>query len=603
MRIIKGIPTSQGIVVGKAYVIASLGRDDGFHTPSQRIPVDSLDEEVQRFTVAVQRTREEFTAARQALEKKAGVQHARILDAHLLLLEDKDFLNKVENEIRANQINAEAALAHVANEYLEAFQNVPDEYLRERAADIKDVIRRILNTLLGSARKTLEKLEEDVVVIAHDLPPSQTATMHQERVVGIVTEIGGPTSHTSIMARALEVPAVSGAEGILETVSHNQPLIVDGYEGIVIIDPQPAQYAEYEEKREKVYEQKAALLQRRNEPAVTKDDHTISLVANIELPEEVSHACDMGAEGVGLYRTEFLYMNRTELPSEETQFEAYSRVIDACGGKPVTIRTLDLGGDKFASALTLAPEMNPSMGWRAIRMCLERRDIFMTQLRAILRASALGTVRIMFPLITHIGEIRKAKAILHEAAAQLRDEKIAFDEHIEIGAMIEVPSAALCTDVLAQEVDFFSIGTNDLIQYTLAIDRINEKTAEMYDPMNQAVLRLLHLIIDAAHCRTCMKKDDTEPPHPACMIGRIRENRPIRVSVCGEVAAHPMMAYLLIGMGVDELSMAATSIPETKEFIRSIEFKQAKAIVRDALMCATSSEVRALLKDHGIEKK
>lgn len=601
MQIVKGIPTSHGIVYGNVYIVRSPGSDDVLYTSPRRIASAARKTEIARFKKAVEETRKYFIAARKELAGKAGMHNARILDAQVLLLEDKDFLAKVEKEVSTQLVDAESAVVNVTRRYLKVFDDIQDDYLRERSADVKDVVRRLLNTLTGNTRRALETLEEDVIVIAHDLSPSQTATMNKEHVIGIVTEVGGPTSHTSILARALEVPAVSGAQGIIDVITDDDYIIVDGYNGLVIINPYQKQIDEYRTRREKAEEQKALLLQQRNQPAITTDEHSVALLANIEFPEEVAHARDMGAEGIGLYRTEFLYMNRTHLPTEEMQFETYAKVIEAAHGAPVTIRTLDLGGDKFASALKVAPEMNPSMGWRAIRMCLERRDIFTTQLRAILRASVLGNVRIMFPLITHVNEIRAAKAVLQETITSLREEDIPCNDAIEIGAMIEVPSAALCADMMAQEVDFFSIGTNDLIQYTLAIDRANEKTAQMYDPMNQAVLRLLHMIIDAAHGRKCSQKECDEClPHPACMMVQRTERRPIRVAVCGEIAATPMMAFLLVGMGVDELSMAATSIPECKDFIRSMSYETARTAVRDALQCATSDEVCAVLRQYGV---
>lgn len=601
-HIFHGIASSEGIVIGTAYIFHALVSDDGDAYPSYTITEDQAEHEIDRFEAALELTRQQIREIKQEYVNKAGAKSAKIFDAHLLLLEDTIFIEKVHTRIHDGKQNAEAAFAHVANTLLHSFSQIPDKYLGERIEDIRDVVRRLMHNLIGTSRPSLAELENDVIVIAHDLSPSDTATMHQERVVGIVTEIGGPTSHTSIMARALEVPAVSGVTAITSHVEDNDPIIVDGIKGVIILHPTDAHIAEYRALQQTFLDRKARLVSLRNQPAVTTDDCHIKLLANIELPEEIIHALDRGAEGVGLYRTEYLFMNRQDLPSEDEQYEAYSYVAERCGERPLVIRTLDLGGDKFVSSLTLPKEMNPFMGWRAIRLCLERTDIFKTQLRAILRASAHGNVRAMFPMITTVQEVRLARQLIREVMAELLGEGCDLNPDMLVGAMIEIPSAALIADVLAHEVDFFSIGTNDLIQYTLAIDRVNEKTAQMYDPMNLAVLRLLKIIIDAAHCRPCRDEPSREV-NPACPIGHQRQRDSIPVSVCGEMASVPAMAFLLVGLGIDELSTVATSIPQNKELIRAMNSRQATMIAEQVLRCDDPEKVRALVNEQLVELK
>jgi phosphotransferase system enzyme I (PtsI) len=601
-HIFHGIATCEGIVIGTAYVFHALVSDVGDAYPSYTITDDQTAQEAERFETALELTRQQIRDIKQEYLNKAGAKNAKIFDAHLLLLEDTMIIEKVHKRIHDDKENAEAAFAHVANTLLHSFSQIPDKYLGERIEDIRDVVRRVMHNLIGTSRPSLAELENDVIVIAHDLSPSDTATMHQERVVGIVTEIGGPTSHTSIMARALEVPAVAGATAITSHVKDNDLIIVDGIKGVIILHPTEERITEYRQLQQSFMDRKARLTSLLNQPAITTDDRHIKLLANIELPEEVTHALERGAEGVGLYRTEYLFMNRQDLPSEDEQYEAYSYVAERCGDRPLVIRTLDLGGDKFVSSLTLPREMNPFMGWRAIRLCLERTDIFKTQLRAILRASSHGNVRAMFPMITTVQEVRLARQLIREVTTELLEEGCDLNPDMLVGAMIEIPSAALIADVLAREVDFFSIGTNDLIQYTLAIDRVNEKTAQMYDPMNLAVLRLLKIIIDAAHCRPCRDEPSRES-NPACPIGHQRQRNPIPVCVCGEMASEPAMAFLLVGLGVDELSTVATSIPSNKELIRAMNRGHAADVVEQVLNCDDPEKVRALVNDQLAELK
>ena len=590
---ITAIGTSEGIVIGKAYIFSSAAAGECFSVSETKISEDQINYEIKCFDDAINKTRDEIETVRNEAANKTGLKHAQIFDAHLLILEDKVFIDQIKKLITKNHYNANSAFCTIAKNYLKSFENITDKYFRERTADVKDVFHRVMLNLTGYTKKTLANLKEDVIVIAHDLSPSETATMHKERVIGMVTEIGGPTSHTAIMARAMEIPAVTGANKITEIIHEKDLLIVDGSEGIIIINPSNRQIDEYNHKQQIALERKARLLVTKDEPAITTDGHRVSLLANIEIPEEAEHAINQGAEGIGLYRTEFFFMNRNDLPSEDEQYEAYAHVARVCGEKPVVIRTLDLGGDKFASALSIPNEMNPFMGWRAIRMCLERTDIFKTQLRAILRASNNGNVRIMFPMIATIQEVRSAKMIIEEAKNELRNEGKTFNENIQIGVMIEIPSAAMIADILAKETDFFSIGTNDLIQYCLAVDRVNEKTAHMYDPLNIAIIRMIKLVIDAAHNVSYTGKVCDQ--NIECPFAWNNNRNPIKVSVCGEIASEPILAYLLLGLGVDELSTAAISIPQNKQLLRASSFQEAKKTASEALGKYNSDDVKDLL--------
>jgi len=589
---IKAIGTSEGIVIGKAYVFSPI-TGECFSEQKIKISAEQVENEQKQFEEALNKTRDEIETVRNEAAKKAGLKHAQIFDAHLLILEDKVFISQIKKLIVKQQQSASAAFCSVAKEYLKSFEGISDKYFRERTADVKDVFRRLHHNITGQEKKSLAELKSDVIIISHDLSPSETATMHKERVIGLITETGGPTSHTAIMARAMEIPAVTGVHNITELIHENDFLILDGSEGIIIINPSKKQIAEYKHKQQINIERKVRLLTTKDEPAVTTDGRRVSLLANIEIPDEAEHAISQGAEGIGLYRTEFFFMNRNDLPSEDEQYEAYAHVARACGEKPVVIRTLDLGGDKFASSLNIPKEMNPFMGWRAIRMCLERTDIFKTQLRAILRASKIGNVRIMFPMIATVQEVRAAKKIVEEAKKELRSEGKSFNENIQIGVMIEIPSAAMIADILAEEADFFSIGTNDLIQYCLAVDRVNEKTAHMYDPLNIAVVRMIKLVIDAAHNVSYIA--DNHGQNIKCPFAWSNNRKPIKVCVCGEIASEPILAYLLLGLGIDELSTASISIPQNKQLLRASSYETAQKTAVSALKRYNSSDVKDLL--------
>jgi len=433
---------------------------------------------------------------------------------------------------------------------------------------------RVIKNLLGKEEKNLASLSKEVIVVAYDLSPSETAQMHREKVIGFVTDVGGKTSHTAIMARSLEIPAVVGLQNVTQNIKDGDTIIIDGTAGLVIVEPTEKELRAYRKKKEEIILQDKELAKIRELPAETRDGHQIELVANIEFPEEIPSAIEHGAQGIGLYRTEFFYLNRTDLPSEEEHFQAYRRVAERFAPQAVIIRTLDLGGDKFISHLAVPKEMNPFMGWRAIRFCLERLDIFKVQLRAILRASRYGKIKVMFPMISGVEELRRAKEVMEEVKDNLKKDEVPFDEEIKIGVMIETPSAAITADILAKEADFFSIGTNDLIQYALAVDRINERIAYLYNPGHPAIIRLIKQTVDAAH------------------------QRKIPVGMCGEMAGEPYFAPLLLAMGLDELSMSPVVIPEVKKVIRSITFKEGKKLLEDALKLSTGEEVASFLKEN-----
>jgi phosphotransferase system enzyme I (PtsI) len=497
-------------------------------------------------------------------------EYAKIFEAHLLVLEDPFFIVEVTRKIREELVNVEYALWEVLQGITKDFSSLSDDYIRERAIDIYDVGRRILQNLMKSKKVSSIDLQEDVIVVAHNLTPSDTAQMHKKRVIGFATDVGGRTSHTAILARALEIPAVVGLEDVTSLIRRGDTLIVDGNQGRVIINPDAATLRKYQEMKQEYESFVSELDELRDLPAVTKDGYRIELSSNIEIPEEIELIKKHGADGIGLYRTEFLYLDRDGFPSEEEQMEAYSRVASAMKPLPVIIRTLDLGGDKF-SGLTASPELNPFLGLRAIRFCLDRVDVFKQQLRAILRASVYGNLKIMFPMISGVEELRQAKRTLEEVKSELRDKGIPFNEEMEVGIMIEIPSAAISADILAKEVDFFSIGTNDLIQYALAVDRGNEKVAYLYDPLHPGVLRLIRQTIEAAH----------------------REGK--WVGMCGEMAGDPLFSMILIGLGLDEFSVSGVAIPEIKEIIRSIDLVEARALAREALKLTSSEEIRNIV--------
>ena len=521
-----------------------------------------------RFLAALDKTRQQILEIQKRLHDKIGAKQSLIFDAHLLVLEDPAVLEEVNRKIREEKLSSEYALYNATEKYAEALSAVDDSYLSERAADIRDVIQRVLGNLTGQSKQYgLKDLTEPCIIVANDLTPSDTANLDSEKVLGFITEIGSKTSHTAILARSLKIPAVLGLGKDIHELKAGQSILLDGFNGFVVISPSDQLLFEYGQlvKRQNTIE--TSLQKIRTEPAKTLDDHSITLSANIERATDVQAVLKSGATGVGLFRTEFLFINRTDLPDEEEQFQSYKKVSEALNPEPVIIRTLDLGGDKLLSHVNVSAEMNPFLGWRAIRLCLQEKDLFRTQLRAILRASAFGNLKIMYPMISGIDELDEANNLLEECQQELRVKGEKFSEKIEIGVMIETPSAAMISDKLAKRVHFFSIGTNDLIQYALAVDRLNEKIAHLYEPTHPGILRLIKTTVDAG-----------------------KENG-IWTGVCGEMASDLSMVPLLIGLGVEELSVASSMVPRVKMLIRNINVTQAKELADFALSSDSPKEI------------
>ncbi|AJH78814.1 phosphoenolpyruvate--protein phosphotransferase [Heyndrickxia coagulans] len=564
--ILKGIAASNGIAIAKAYRLVE--PDLSF----EKRPVQNVSDEVKRFNAAVSESKSELQAIREHAMKALGADKAAIFDAHLLVLEDPELLMPVQDKIRDDQVNAEYALKEVADMFVTMFEQMDNEYMRERAADIRDVTKRILAHLLKVEIPNPSMISEEVIVIAEDLTPSDTAQLNRQYVKGFATNVGGRTSHSAIMARSLEIPAVVGTKTAIQDIQNGDLVIVDGNSGDVYVNPTPEIVDEYKQKQEQFERQKAEWAKLVNEKSVSKDGHTVELVANIGTPNDLDGVIRNGGEGVGLYRTEFLYMGRDELPSEEVQFEAYKAVLEGLKGKPVVVRTLDIGGDKKLPYLPLPEEMNPFLGFRAIRLCLDRQDIFRTQLRALLRASAYGNLKIMFPMISNLDEFRKAKAILLEEKEKLIQEGVQVADHIEVGIMVEIPSTAVMADLFAKEVDFFSVGTNDLIQYTMAADRMNEHISYLYQPYNPAILRLVKRVIDAAH----------------------KEGK--WAGMCGEMAGDEIAIPILLGLGLDEFSMSASSILRARSQIRNLNKVDMEKLAEDVLNFTTNEEVKEHVK-------
>ena len=562
----EGAGVSAGIAHGKVHVV----RDDLDDVPRYRITPSQVTDEIGRFEVALIQTRMQILEMQQRIAESIGAKDAAIFDAHLLVVEDRTLIDEVLRKLETDLCNVEWVFQEVATHYAETLNKIDDPYLRERALDIQDVTKRVIRNLLGKAPKTFLGLSEPHILIAHNLTPSDTASMNRQNVLGIATDLGSRTSHTAIMARSLNIPAIVGLHDITAKLETGQYVLLDGTDGLLIVDPTEetlTHYAEIESKRAKVV---AQLKELRETSSTTRDGCHVVLSANIELPEDVDAVAANGAEGIGLYRTEFLYLNRTTLPTEEEQYKTYRKVAERVRPNPLIIRTFDLGGDKLApGTVDISDELNPFLGWRAIRFCLENIDIFKTQLRAILRASAVGNVKIMFPMISGVDELRRAIAVLAECKEELCSSNIDIGEKIEVGAMIEIPSAAISANVLAPEVDFFSIGTNDLIQYTLAVDRVNEKIAHLYEPTHPAVLRLLKMVADAGHASD------------------------IWVGVCGEMAGDIALIPLLLGLGVDELSASATLVPRVKRAVQSLAIPECRELVEEALELDTASEILA----------
>ena len=569
MKKIKGIAVSPGVAIGPVVVLHA----EDLVVQKRPILESKIPNEIARFEDALTKTRAELLSIRKQIARDIGRDHSDIFNAHLLILEDRTLIEEVIAKLKNEKVNVEYIFSDVLQKYTVAFSHINDEYLKERTTDIKDVGKRVLANLLGKPRDLLNKIEEPVVLVSHDLSPSETAMMRKDTIMGFATDIGGPTSHTAIMARSLEIPAVVGLEIISKEVFNGDTIIIDGNHGVVIINPDDKTIQLFHTEEEKFVAFVQELDKLKDVPSVTTDNIKIKLAANIESALEIKSVISHGAEGIGLYRTEYFYMNRSDLPSEEEQYMAYRLVTEEIQPHSVVIRTLDLGGDKFSSALDIPQEMNPFLGWRAIRFCLARVDIFKTQLRAILRASAHGNLKIMYPMISTLSEVRRANKIVEKVKEELRSEGLPFNENIDIGIMIETPSAAVTSDLLAHEVSFFSIGTNDLIQYSLAVDRINEKIAYLYEPTHPAILRFLHQVIENAHKRN------------------------ITVSMCGEMGANPSFAVLIIGLGIDEISTSPFLVPKIKKTILSISLKRARLIAQECLRFSTGEEVKQYLDE------
>ncbi len=573
MKELVGIPASPGIAIGPVFTYSD-GTD---YVPRYRIDEHSVNAELERFHEAISRAREEIEYLQNQLKHQKDDTHTRFLDSHRLMLSDPEFTENIEENVRSQQYNVEWILYHETMVVADKLAALEDEYLRERSVDIHDVGRRVLSHLLYRRKLSLSDLSDEVVLVCHDLLPSDAVSMNKRKVRGIAMNAGGKTSHTAIIARAFEIPAVLGIRDVLEQSREAGQMIIDGTRGRVILDPDDATLERYRGEQSD-YRAREVQLMRMNElPAETQDGKLIHLKANIELPEEVEAIFAHGADGIGLFRSEFLFLNapgpqRHVLPDEEAQFKAYKQVLEAMDGKPVTIRTLDVGGDKIVPEFEQHHEKNPLLGWRAIRYCLSKPELFRTQLRAMLRASVYGNLRIMFPMISGVEELNRAFDTLEEVSEEMRAAGEAFSETIPVGIMIEIPSAALTSDILARRADFFSVGTNDLIQYTMAVDRGNERVSYLYEPFHPGLLRLLNMIVENAHRAS------------------------IPVGMCGEMAGDPVSTMLLVGLGFDELSMSAAGIPEVKEIVRSLQISEAEELLGTVMDMRSFEDIDGLVR-------
>ncbi|HEX8410453.1 MAG TPA: phosphoenolpyruvate--protein phosphotransferase [Thermoanaerobaculia bacterium] len=564
IRTYKGIGVSPGIAIGRAVIVEKRVAQ------IYRVPIreDEVASEVTRFTESLEKTRDELLELKFKVARSMGDEYAQIFEAHAMIVGDASFADKVTQKIEIEQVNAEWALAEVQEELQARFASFDDEYLRERVADVKDVAERVLVNLQGIAHHDLAEIKHDVIILADDLTPSDTIHFNRRPIVGFATEVGGRTSHTSIIAKSLFMPAIIGVPRLTKIVDNDELVIVDGYEGTILVNPTPAMVTEYRGRESRHEEAEQKLLENRDSPATTKDHHKVSLQANIELVEELGDAKKFGAEGIGLYRSEFLYITTSpDLPTEEEHFNVYRQLAEATAPNWCVIRTFDLGGKKLAREVMGSKEDNPVLGLRALRLCMQHRDMFKTQLRALLRASAHGKIKIMFPLVSGVQELRQVKTLVREIRAELDAAGIAYNKELQIGIMIEVPSAAVIADLLATEADFFAIGTNDLIQYSLAIDRGNENVSYLYEPLHPALLRLIKGVIDAG------------------------KRAGIPVSMCGEMASDPLFAIVLLGLGLEIFSMNPSSIPMVKNVIRSVRYRDCRRIAEAALQKKTAQEI------------
>ena len=571
---ISGIPASPGIVFGKALVL----KEEKIVLDMQKIKDSQVDEEIARFYAGREVAVEQLNSIKERAYQSLGEEKAAIFEGHLMILEDEELEEEIIDYLRSNHVNAAVATNVVIDQQVAILSEIDDEYLKERAGDIRDIGNRLIKNILGMHIIDLGEINEEAILVAYDLTPSETAQLNLDKVLGFVTDIGGRTSHTSIMARSLELPAIVGTNNVTELVNTGDFLILDALNNVVYVNPSQEDIQRLKALQAKLADEKAELAKLKDLPALTLDGHRVDVVANIGTIRDIEGAERNGAEGVGLYRTEFLFMDRDQLPTEEEQFIAYKDVVEAMNGNLVILRTMDIGGDKELPYLDLPKEMNPFLGWRAIRIALDRREILNAQLRAVLRASAYGKLAVMFPMIISVEEIRELKSVIEELKVELRNEGKDFDENIQIGVMVETPSAAVNAKFLAKEVDFFSIGTNDLTQYTLAVDRGNELISHLYNPMSPSVLNLIKQVIDASHAE-----------------GKW-------TGMCGELAGDERATVLLLGMGLDEFSMSAISVPRIKKLIRNVNYQDAKLLAEKALQQPTAAEIERLVIDFLAEK-
>lgn len=567
-KLIKGIAASDGVAIAKAYLLVEPDL-----TFDKNEKVTDVEGEVAKFNSAIEASKVELTKIRNNAEVQLGADKAAIFDAHLLVLDDPELIQPIQDKIKNENANAATALTDVTTQFVTIFESMDNEYMKERAADIRDVSKRVLSHILGVELPNPSMIDESVVIVGNDLTPSDTAQLNKEFVQGFATNIGGRTSHSAIMSRSLEIPAIVGTKSITQEVKQGDMIIVDGLNGDVIVNPTEDELIAYQDKRECYFADKKELQKLRDADTVTVDGVHAELAANIGTPNDLPGVIENGAQGIGLYRTEFLYMGRDQMPTEEEQFEAYKEVLEAMDGKRVVVRTLDIGGDKELSYLNLPEEMNPFLGYRAIRLCLAQQDIFRPQLRALLRASVYGKLNIMFPMVATINEFREAKAILLEEKENLKNEGHDISDDIELGIMVEIPATAALADVFAKEVDFFSIGTNDLIQYTLAADRMSERVSYLYQPYNPSILRLVKQVIEASH----------------------KEGK--WTGMCGEMAGDETAIPLLLGLGLDEFSMSATSILKARRQINGLSKNEMTELANRAVDCATQEEVIELVNN------
>ncbi|HEI5059694.1 TPA: phosphoenolpyruvate--protein phosphotransferase [Staphylococcus aureus] len=568
-KLIKGIAASDGVAIAKAYLLVEPDL-----TFDKNEKVTDVEGEVAKFNNAIEASKVELTKIRNNAEVQLGADKAAIFDAHLLVLDDPELIQPIQDKIKNENANAATALTDVTTQFVTIFESMDNEYMKERAADIRDVSKRVLSHILGIELPNPSMIDESVVIVGNDLTPSDTAQLNKEFVQGFATNIGGRTSHSAIMSRSLEIPAIVGTKSITQEVKQGDMIIVDGLNGDVIVNPTEDELIAYQDKRERYFADKKELQKLRDADTVTVDGVHAELAANIGTPNDLPGVIENGAQGIGLYRTEFLYMGRDQMPTEEEQFEAYKEVLEAMNGKRVVVRTLDIGGDKELSYLNLPEEMNPFLGYRAIRLCLAQQDIFRPQLRALLRASVYGKLNIMFPMVATINEFREAKAILLEEKENLKNEGHDISDDIELGIMVEIPATAALADVFAKEVDFFSIGTNDLIQYTLAADRMSERVSYLYQPYNPSILRLVKQVIEASH----------------------KEGK--WTGMCGEMAGDETAIPLLLGLGLDEFSMSATSILKARRQINGLSKNEMTELANRAVDCVTQEEVIELVNNY-----